>query len=140
PQSRSSARRSLNIVRRAAVAARIAVIVLQPAMVAAQPLLQIARRLIGAEIGIGRHRIGAQHDPGIEMHHAFGVEAECLLADRGMAGKSAIEILFERFEDAGADALAQSFTELDVFAGYTKGHGWTSGCSPEPNAAPRQSR
>jgi hypothetical protein len=56
-----------------------------------------------------------------------------------MAGKSAVKILFQRFEDAGADALAQGFTELDVFAGYAKGHGLASGCSPEPNAAPRQS-
>src|SRR5690242_10311770 len=106
-------------------------------MVAAQPLFQVARRLIGAEIGISRHRIGAQHNPGIKMHHTFGVEAERLLADRGMAGKSAVEILFERFEDSGADAFAQSLTELDLFAGYAKGHGWTSGCRPE--LTPQQS-
>src|SRR5690242_19247867 len=105
-------------------------------MVAAQPLFQVARRLIGAEIGISRHRIGAQHNPGIKMHHTFGVEAERLLADRGMAGKSAVEILFERFEDAGADAFAQSLAELDLFAGYAKGHGLPP--VAVPNQTPRQ--
>ena len=54
-------------------------------MIAAQPLLQVVRGLIGADIGVRRHRIGAQDDPGIEMHHAFGVKAESLLADRDVA-------------------------------------------------------
>src|ERR1041385_169940 len=74
-------------------------------------------------------------DSGIEMHHAFGVEAERLLVDGGMAGKSAVEILLERFEDAGADALTQGFAELDVFAGYAKGHGWPP--VAVPNQTPR---
>src|SRR6267154_1687341 len=75
-----------------AVAARD-LMVLEPALVAAQPLLDMHGRSIGAGIGVGRERVGLQHDPGIKMDHAFGAKAESLLADGDVPGKSAVEIL-----------------------------------------------
>lgn len=50
------------------------------------------------------------------MDDAFGVEAERFLADRDVAGESAVEILSECFQNARADALAQCFADLDIFS------------------------
>src|ERR1700750_2462490 len=90
------------------VVAGAAMMILHLAMIAAQLLFQMLRRLIGAEIGIGRHRIGFSHAARVEVHHAFGMKPEAVLADRGVTGKStAVEILCDTILDAGADAFAK---------------------------------
>src|SRR5262245_44282469 len=64
-----------------------------------------------------------QHDAGIEMHHAFGAEAERLLADRDVAGIAAVEILVDRFRNPRADPGAQRLADVDVLARDAKRHG-----------------
>ena len=49
------------------------------------------------------------------MDRAFGAEAEAFLLDRDVAGIAAVEILAECFDDAGADARAQRFADVEFF-------------------------
>ena len=74
--------------------------ILEPTLVTAQPLLDAQGRLVGAGIGVGRKRVGFKHDTRIEMDQALGAEAEPLLADGDVAGKSAVEILGRRLREA----------------------------------------
>jgi hypothetical protein len=76
------------------LAAAVGVVILQTAVITAKLLLQIVGRLIGTEIGVSGHRIGAKHGSGIEMQNAFSVEPEALFADGDVAGEpAAFEIL-----------------------------------------------
>ena len=96
--------------------------ILEPPLVAAQPLLDAHRGLIGAGIGVGGDRFGLQHDAGIEMDHAFGAEAESLLADGHVAGIAAVEIFCGGLGDALVDAPAQRLADVDVLARDAKRH------------------
>ena len=97
--------------------------ILQPPLVAAQPLFDALGGLVGAGIGIGRHRLRFQHDAGIEMDHAFGAEAEAVLADGHVTGIAAVEIFRGRFGDPLVDAAAQRLADVDVLARNAKRHG-----------------
>src|SRR5262249_62288123 len=95
----------------------------QARFAAARPPLQPHRRLVGAGIGIGRERLGLQHDPGIEVDHAFRAEPETLLADGDVAGEPAVEIFGGGVRDPLIDARAQRLTDIYVLARNAKRHG-----------------
>src|SRR5262249_48829362 len=63
-----------------------------------------------------------QHDPGIEMDHAFAAESEAFLADRHMAREAAIEVFRGGLADPAADALPQGFPNIDILARNAKRH------------------
>src|SRR2546423_14998142 len=96
--------------------------VLEAALAAAQALLEAHCVLIRARIGIRRIRFGMQHNAGIEVDGAFGTETEALLLHRDMAGIAAVEILAERLDNAGADALAQCSTNVEILSRDAKRH------------------
>ena len=104
----------------AVLARRVAI--LEAALVAPQPLLDAQRRLVGARIGVRGVRLGVQRDAGIEMDRAFGAETEALLLDRDVARIAAVEILGQRLDDAGADALAQGFADVEILSRDAKRH------------------
>jgi hypothetical protein len=60
-------------------------------------LLDAACALIGAGIGIGRKRLGFEHDAGIEMDRRTRCGSRSLLADGDVTGKAAVEIFGRRF-------------------------------------------
>src|SRR5947209_19713301 len=96
--------------------------VLEAALVAPQALLDAQRGLIGARVGIRGVRLGVQHDARIEMDGAFGTTTEPLLLDRHMARIAPVQVLAQRPNDAGADALAQCFTEVEMLSRAAKRH------------------
>src|SRR5262249_3449280 len=95
---------------------------LEAALVAAQPLFDARGRLVGAGIGGSGHRLGFQHDAGIEMDHAFGAKAEALLADGDVTGKAAVEIFRRGLGYACVDTRTQRLADLDILAGDAKRH------------------
>src|SRR5205807_9787459 len=97
--------------------------VLEPALVAAELLLHPDRRLVGARVGVGRHRLRLERYPGIEMNGALGAEAEAVLLDRHVPGIAAIEIFLERLFEPRIDPLAQGLADVDVLARNEKRHG-----------------
>src|SRR5216683_4509217 len=114
--------------------------ILAAPLVAAQPLLDADRRLIGAGIGIGRKRIHLEYNPGIEMDDAFRAKAEPILADGGVAGKAAVEILGGSFRYPGGDARPQRLADVDVLARHAKRHhGLRSAGAADEAAAPHSS-
>src|SRR3569832_2874262 len=75
-------------------AARLAA--LAAALVAPQPVFDPQRRLIGAFILGGRLPLGLDRGAGIQVQHAFGAEAEAILADGGETRIPASEIFRRR--------------------------------------------
>src|ERR1043166_3707413 len=55
--------------------------ILEPALIAPQLLLDADRRLVGARVGVGRHRFRLARHAGVEMDRALGAEAEAALPD-----------------------------------------------------------
>src|SRR5215469_17605571 len=106
--------------------------ILEPALVAAQPRLDPSRHLIGTRIGVRRQRLRFQHDAGIEVDHAFGAEAETLLADGDMPGEAAVEVLGGSFRDPRVDSRTQRLTDIDVPARHAKWHERPPICAPVP--------
>src|ERR1051326_4001714 len=106
---------------RAVHARRLAVFL--AALVAAELLLDADRRLIGARVGVGRHRFSLEGDTGIEMQRTLGPEAESVLLDRHVAGISAVEGFLERLDEPGIHPLAQGRADVEVLARDAKRHG-----------------
>jgi hypothetical protein len=100
----------------------ISAVILESAMVASKLLFQADYRLISAGISIGRFALGIKRDLGIKVNLAFGPEPDSIPGQGYMAGIAAIKILIGHFSDPTADAIAQSFAEIKIFAGNTKGH------------------
>src|SRR5438132_2161603 len=96
--------------------------VLEPALVAAELLLHPDRRLVGARVGVGRHRLRLERYPGMEMNGALGAEAEAVLLDRHVPGIAAVEVFLERLDEPRIDPLAQGLADVDVLARNAKRH------------------
>ena len=96
--------------------------ILAAALVASQSRFDTDGRLIGAGIGIGRERVGLEHNARVEVNHALGPETESLLTDGHVPGKSAIEVFGHGFRDACIDTLAQRLADVDVLARDAKWH------------------
>src|ERR1700736_5453381 len=97
--------------------------VLQAALVAAELLLHPDRRLVGARVGVGRHRLRLERYAGIEMNGALGAKAEAVLLDRHGPGIAAVEVFLERFHEPRIDPLAQGLADVEVLARDAKRHG-----------------
>ena len=71
-----------------------------------------------------RHRAAIasalQHDAGIEMHHAFGAEAEGLLADRDVARIAAVEIFVDALQRRASSRASRKASPMSMFLPDTR--------------------